>query len=157
MTASSIANRAPQAFQNWTCSDVFRATPLERIAIVKSGLPARWVKIALADFMRGCGRELSVLKLSQAAINRKAALDACLSLRKSEYALGVAGLIGQIETMIQETGAPDGFNASGWFAGWVLSPLPALGGERPIEYLDTWDGRIVISRILTQMQSGAYA
>lgn len=157
MTASSIASRAPQAFQDWTCSDVFKAAPIERVAIIKNGLSAHWVKMTLADFMRGCGRELSALKLSQAAINRKAAIDARLSLGKSECALGVAGLIGQIETMVQETGAPDGFNASGWFAGWVTSPLPALGGERPIEYLDTWDGRIVISGLLTQMQSGAYA
>lgn len=59
--------------------------------------------------------------------------------------------------MVRESGAPDGFNASDWFAGWVTSPLPALGGERPIEYLDTWDGRVVISRLLTKMQSGAYA
>lgn len=58
---------------------------------------------------------------------------------------------------MSESGAPDGFNASDWFAGWVTSPLPALGGERPIEYLDTCDGRAMISHLLDQMQSCAYA
>ncbi|PIB92291.1 MbcA/ParS/Xre antitoxin family protein [Caulobacter sp. FWC2] len=156
MTPPSIADHAPEALLNWTCMDAFKAAPIERIAVAKSGLPARWVKLALGDFMLGCGRELSTLKLSQRGIGRMAAIGARLSVGRSECALGIAVLIGQIETMVRASGEPAEFNASNWFAQWVTSPLPALSGERPIEYLDTWDGRVVLSRLLAQMQSSAY-
>lgn len=136
--------------------DAFKAAPIERVTAIKGGLPARWVKVALGDFMLGCGRELSALKLSQRAISRMATTGARLSQERSECALGVAELIGQVEAMMRASGESGEFSASNWFAQWVTSPLPALGGERPIEYLDTWDGRIVISRLLAQMQSGAY-
>jgi uncharacterized protein (DUF2384 family) len=157
MVAVSTANRDADVPQHWTCLDVFRAVLVERIALIKSGVSAHWVKTALGDFMRECGQHLSAAGLSQADVSRKAALNAPLSLGKSECVVGIAGLIGQVEAMVKESGAPEGFNASIWFAEWVISPLPALGGDRPIEYLDTWDGRTVISRLLGQMQSSAYA
>lgn len=161
MVIASTTNCAQEASakspKSWSCLDLFHAAPIERVAMIKSGVPARWAKAMLGDFMRGCGRDLSSLKPSMTAVNRKAALDVRLSLWEGELVLGIAGLIGQIEMMVRDSGTPEGFDASDWFANWAISPLPALGGERPIEYLDTGEGRTVISRLFDQMQSSAYA
>ena len=35
--------------------------------------------------------------------------------------------------------------------------MPALGGERPVELMDTMEGQTLVSNLLAQMQSGAYA
>lgn len=157
MVAVSTATRKADTLEHWTCLDVFRAAPVERVAMIKSGVSANWAKVALGDFMRECGRHLSVAGLSQADVSRKAALNTPLSVGKSECVVGIAGLIGQVEAMAKESGVPEGFSVSTWFAAWVISPLPALGGDRPIQYLDTSDGRAVISQLLCQMQSSAFA
>lgn len=70
---------------------------------------------------------------------------------------GVASLIGQVQTMIEESGNPEGFNAAEWVARWIDRPLPALGGQRPAELMDTSDGRVLVSNIVARMQSGAYS
>jgi len=150
-------NQLPDPTGTWTCIDVFRAAPSERLAMIKAGAPARWVKATLGDFIRGCGPDVSLLKLSGATLNRQAVADARLPLAESARAVGLAGMIGRVEAMVCESGAADGLGASIWLAGWATSPLPALGGERPIEYLDTWEGREIISQLLAQMQSSAYA
>ena len=49
------------------------------------------------------------------------------------------------------------FDAGKWLTDWMERPLPALGGSRPAEYMDTIEGQEMISRILAMMQSGAYA
>lgn len=143
--------------RSWTCLDVYRAAPAERMAMIRRGVRASWAKAILGDFMRGCGHDLAELKLSRSVIGRKAALEEYMSHEQGERLVGVAELIGQIETMMSESGRIGEFDASDWFAQWATSPLPALSGVRPIEYLDTSDGRAVVSSLLAQMQSGAYA
>ena len=71
--------------------------------------------------------------------------------------LGLAKLVGQLEAMVEESGDPEGFDALGWLSDWLREPLPALGGNRPIGFLDTMEGQAVVSQALAQMQSGAYA
>ena len=36
-------------------------------------------------------------------------------------------------------------------------PVPALGGARPIDLMDTMEGQALVSTTLAQLQSGAYA
>lgn len=69
---------------------------------------------------------------------------------------GVASLIGQVQTMIEESGNPEGFNAAEWVARWIDRPLPALGGQKPAELMDTSDGQALASNIIASMQRGAY-
>ena len=75
----------------------------------------------------------------------------------AERVLGLAKLIGQVQHMAQKSGASDGFNAWTWFSDWVVEPLPALGGTRPFELLDTIEGQSLIAKCLNQIQTGAYA
>ena len=66
-------------------------------------------------------------------------------------------LVGQIEAMVEESGNPDRFDAPEWLSRWLREPLPALGGDKPINLLDTMEGQALVSRALAQMQTCAYA
>ena len=68
----------------------------------------------------------------------------------------IACLIAHVQTMVKESGNPEGFDAAKWVDRWIDRPLPALGGQRPAELMDTPDGRALVSNIVACMQSGTY-
>ncbi len=68
-----------------------------------------------------------------------------------------AQLIAQVEQIVRESGDPDGFDAGRWVAAFLDAPSPALGGRRPADFIETSEGRTVVSALIGQMQSGAYA
>jgi uncharacterized protein (DUF2384 family) len=59
--------------------------------------------------------------------------------------------------MVEESGNPEGFDAQNWVSHWLREPVPALGGERPVDLLDTMEGQALVSETLARMQSGSYA
>ena len=71
-------------------------------------------------------------------------------------ASGIASLIAQVQVMVEDSGNLEGFDAEKWVGRWIDRPLPALGGQRPAELMDTPDGRALVSNIVACMQSGAY-
>lgn len=137
--------------------DIYRAAPAERIGIIKEGVPAREAKRMFADFSVDKRVLLEALNLSTATVNRKAARDELLSSDESERVVGMAKLIGQLQAIVEESGNPDGFDAPEWLSRWLSEPLPALGGAKPIDLLDTMEGQALVSKALGQIQSGAYA
>lgn len=72
-------------------------------------------------------------------------------------AIDCAHLIAQLETMVQESGDPRGFDVAKWLSRWLAEPLPAFGGKRPVDFMDTPEGQALVSSTLAKMQSGAYA
>jgi putative toxin-antitoxin system antitoxin component (TIGR02293 family) len=136
---------------------VFHASPLERIDMIKHGVRAVEAKRILADLAIGQGAGLRALNLSPATVNKKAKQDQTLSPEDSERVIGIARLVGQIEAMVEDSGDPEGFDATAWMARWLNDPLPALGGARPIDLMDTMEGQALASTVLAQLQSGAYA
>ncbi len=149
-----VAKRQPAEFSYLA---VYRASPFERIEMIKSGIPATEVKRIFADLAIGQGAALRALRLSPATVNKKAKQDQILSHGETERVIGVIKLVGQLEATIQESGNPEGFNAAAWMARWLKEPLPAFGGVRPVDLIDTMEGQALVSTALTQMQSGAYA
>ena len=136
---------------------LYRAAPAERIRVIKAGIPASDVKRFVAELYLDQNVMFGALNLKTATVNRKAARNEALSAEDSERVIGLAKLVGQLEAMIEESGDPTGFDAPSWLSHWLRERLPALGGDRPIEMLDTMEGQAVVSRILAQVQSGAYA
>jgi putative toxin-antitoxin system antitoxin component (TIGR02293 family) len=136
---------------------LYQASAVERIAMIKGGLPASEAKRIFADLAIGQGAALKALRLSPATVNKKAKQDGTLSPGESERVLGMAKLVGQLEAMIQASGNPEGFDATGWMSRWLQAPLPALGGQCPMDLMDTMEGQALVSAALAQMQSGAYA
>lgn len=136
---------------------LYREEPLERIARIKRGVPAAEAKRIFADLRVGQGEATKALKLSPATINRKAQLDKPLTADESERVIGMAKLVGQLQAMMEDAGDAKGFDAMAWLSQWLREPIPALGGVRPFDLMDTMEGQALVSRTLAQMEGGAYA
>ncbi len=155
-TQQALVKRALQG-KNRSYLVLYDASSVDRIGIVKSGLPARLLA-TLADDMH-VTRELLYhwLGIARATANRKIKADEVLSQDESERALGIARLVGLVEKIVAESGDPANFDAARWTAGWLEEPNHALGGKPPGDFMDTADGRNLVSGLVAQMQSGAYA
>jgi putative toxin-antitoxin system antitoxin component (TIGR02293 family) len=148
----SVDFLAPKDFQK-----VYRAGPVVRVRVIKKGVPAKAVP-ALAGHLHWTNEALaSWLGLGHSTIKRKIRDEGVLSTDEGERVLGLARLVGQVEALVSESGEPDGFDAAAWVSQWLATPNAALDGERPAEYLDTAEGQSIVSGLLAQMQSGAYA
>ena len=135
----------------------YRANPLDRIAIIRGRVPAAYVVTLTQSMQISRERLYSTLHLARATLERKIQKRQRLSQEESERILAVVRLIGQVDTMVHESGNPIGFDAPRWTAEWLQRPHPALGGRSPGDLLDTADGRALVADLLAQQQSGAYA
>ncbi len=138
--------------------DYYRAAPLERIRIVKQGVPASEAKKIMSDLVAMPVPVTSqALNIPISTLNRKVKNQETFGPGESERLLGLARLIGQVEAMVEESGDPAGFNAAAWTARWLSEPLPALGGAKPASFMDTMDGQQLVSDMLSRAQSGAFS
>lgn len=74
-------------------------------------------------------------------------------------ARAVARLRAQVERLVRESGDPEGardFRADLWLTQWLETPAPALGGRRPLDYLDSTDGVELVSRLLESQRGWSY-
>jgi len=140
---------------------LYRAEPMERVRLVKTGMPAATVEDLSGRMRMSRERLLGALGLARATIDRKAREDKPLSADEGARVLGMARLIGQVQAMVDESGATSAsaadFDAAQWLGRWIDEPLPALGGQRPADFLDTAEGQGIVANLLARMQSGAYA
>jgi putative toxin-antitoxin system antitoxin component (TIGR02293 family) len=155
----TVSQRAPEpgAIALTSYVDVYRAAPLVRIGMIKGGIPAAQAKRVFSELSIAQGAAFGALNLSAATVNRKAARDGRLSSDESERVVGMAKLIGQLQTIVAESGDPEGFDAVAWMSRWLQEPLPALGGNRPVDLLDTMEGQALVGGAIAKLQSAAYA
>jgi putative toxin-antitoxin system antitoxin component (TIGR02293 family) len=130
---------------------------MQRVKIVKKGVPARYTGVLAAGMRISKDKFYSTVGLSRATVDRKVRVNKRLNLDESERVMGIARLVGQAQTLVQESGGPPDFDPARWLADWLDRPLPALGGQRPAELMDTAEGRALVSDLLAQQQSAAYA
>jgi putative toxin-antitoxin system antitoxin component (TIGR02293 family) len=138
-------------------TQIYRFDPQARIAVIRQGIPASMIS-SLSSRM-GMSKEnlLSSLGLSRATISRKEKDASVLSKDESERVLGIETLIGMVQTMVEQSGDPAGFDAARWVSDWLTKPLPALAGATPASYMDTFEGQKLVAELLAMSQSGAYA
>jgi len=140
--------------------EVFQSTPVKRIDLIRKGVNAADFKLFVSRLDIQQEKIFLMLDIATATVNRKASRNEALSQEDSEKVVGMAKLIGQVETLLEESGDPEamhGFDAAKWLAHWMEEPIPALGGAAPADYMDTIEGQEMISRVLATMQTGAYA
>lgn len=130
---------------------------VERVEMVKAGLPASLLATLASDMQVPRERLYAWLGIPRTTANRKLRDGEPLSQDESERTLGLATLVGQVQRIVAESGSPDGFDAARWTAAWLDEPNAALGGQTPGGFMDTADGRTLVSGLVAQMQSGAYA
>lgn len=135
----------------------FRASPLERIRIIKQRVPAKYVQTLTVSMKMPKETLYGTLNLARATIDRKVLRKELLNQDESERVLAITKLVGQADSIVRESGVAEGFSAAEWIAGWLQRPHPALGGKRPGELMDTADGRDLVTDLLARQQSGVYA
>lgn len=143
--------------QDLSFATIYRVDPMDRIKLIRDGIPARYINV-ISDSM-GITKEtlFKFLNLPKSTIDKKSVANQMLPIEQGERLIGMAKLVGQVESIIAESGNPDGFDAAKWIASWLEKPSPALGGEKPSAYLDTVSGQEMISDLLAKIQTGAYA
>jgi len=140
--------------------ELYQSTPVHRIDLIRNGVSAADFKTFVGSLDIQQEKVFTMLDIATATVNRKASRNESLSREDSEKVVGMAKLIGQVESMLEESGDPElmrGFDAARWLTHWMEEPIPALGGASPAAYMDTIEGQEMISRLLATMQTGAYA
>jgi len=159
---TAIAKRPPDADEiHWlNFRELYQAPPIYRIDLIRNGVKAADFKRFVSQLDMPQERVLMMLDIATATVNRRASRNEPLSREDSEKVLGMAKLIGQVETMLEESGDPEAtkeFDAARWLTHWMEEPVPALGGASPSAYMDTIEGQEMMSKLLATMQTGAYA
>lgn len=151
-----VAKQKPISVPKITPLAVYKASHFERIEMIRRGIPA----ITLNDIVRQMDVSKDslyvTLRFPASTMDRKIRQNDTLSSEHTERLLGLERLIGQVEVMLIESGHDEKFDASRWLGAWLERPIPALGGSKPADYMDTIEGQEFISRLLAQSQSGAY-
>jgi putative toxin-antitoxin system antitoxin component (TIGR02293 family) len=136
---------------------LYRAGVIERMTLVKTGVPSRYIRVLSTLMKLPVEKLYRTLGLVRPTVDRKMRMSRRLNPDESERVLGFARLIGQAQSLVEESGSVKRFDAAAWMSDWLDQPIPALGGKTPAEFMDTVDGRGLISDLLSQQQSGAYA
>lgn len=134
-----------------------RATPLERIRLIRNGVPAAALVRTSQEMGLSKEKVMALLHFTRATVNRRLKAQDVLPADYSERVIGLQKLIGQVEIMVGQSGDATGFDAAQWVAAWLEQPVAALGYARPAEFMDTVEGQELVSSLLAKMQSGAYA
>jgi putative toxin-antitoxin system antitoxin component (TIGR02293 family) len=155
--ATWYSAKAQRAERHLLLVDLYRADPMDRVELVKTGVPAAGFVVLASNMNMPKERLASTLGLARATVDRKIRENKVLSPDESSRVLGMASLVGQVQSMVAESGRTQDFDAGAWVSNWLEQPVPALGGRRPAELMDTSEGQAIVSRLVAQMQSGAYA
>lgn len=137
--------------------NLFREDPLAQVGLVKQGVAPKVIDGLAGGMNVSRDKLLDTLGLKRETIRRRTLKDEALSTEESSRVLGISRLIGQVQAIVESSGNPEGFDAAAWVGNWLDRPLPALGGQRPAELMDTAEGQAVVANMLLRSQSGAYA
>lgn len=126
-------------------------------AVVRHGVPAAELEemaallgLPVVDLSRALGVPPSTLR-------RKAKNREALPADQGERVLGLQRIVGQVQTMVEQSGDPTSFDAAAWTGAWLMAPQPALGGSRALDLLGTVTGQQLLSESLSRNVTGAYA
>jgi putative toxin-antitoxin system antitoxin component (TIGR02293 family) len=132
-------------------------SPAEVIHIIRQGVPAERLIEMGACLHRSKEWLFRTLKLPRSTMDHKIRQHERLSPEYSERVIGLERLIGQVQAMVEDTEAAPDFNACRWVGQWLDRPVPALGGAKPADFMDTLQGQALVSRLLAQSQAGVFA
>ena len=153
---SSLGHEA-SAVAPQSANQFYAMEPIERMGLVQQGVPANVVNLIADDMQISKEKLYATVGVARATIDRKLRERKLLSPDESERVLGMARLVGQVDTMVRESGRPAQFDAAQWLAAWLDRPNAALGGKPPAQLMSTVDGRAMVSTVIGQMQAGSYA
>lgn len=139
---------APHAYVNHLVDSWERSSPVQWVEIVRNGVPVRTV----GKFAKNVGLQkdvmFSIIHLSRSTAHRLEQKNEVMDTLRSDAFAGAYTVIQKARKMLSSEEA---------LRQWLNTPIPALDSKAPIEWLDTNLGRQIVSSLLDQVQSGAYA
>ena len=135
-----------------------RATPMQHIDVEKHGVDSRLLKDMAHELNISASRFYTIIGVSKATAEKKAAEREVIAGAGGQAALGVARLLGIAQSIVDNSTTSEArdFDAAKWLGQWIERPQPALGGKKPADLLDTPTGVEVVSRALGAIESGAF-
>lgn len=133
--------------------------PTHQIAAERSGLPSAEVSALARQLHWPDSLMLKVIGLPTASWTRKKSQDASIDGAPGFAALALRALLDRAREVVQATVEPNqssSFDAGQWLGEWLQTPMPALGGKRPVDMLDVPAGQSVVLRLLGSLESGAW-
>lgn len=127
--------------------------PYDLWSAAHSGISAVFLDNVSKDLDVELGLIVDWLGLSKSVIVRKVRRSSALDVNEGERALGLARIVGMV-SMADLSTRPDPMR---WLGRWLRQPLPALGWNAPSVFLDTADGRRLVSITLAQLLNRSYA
>lgn len=142
--AEKIVRKTAQQF-----ASVVRGLPPSQTAeLVRIGLPVR----SVGEFAKSVGlakdEMYSLIHLSRSTAHRMEQKDQLMDPLHSDAFAGASAVIQKAREMLASEEA---------VRKWLSTPIGALDFKSPMEWLDTSQGRQIVSSLLDQIQSGAYA
>lgn len=136
--------------------DLFKMSPVDRVRVVKRGVTATTVVRIAKATGRPKDRVIHLLGLPRSTVDRKVRNNERLPIDQGERVLGFLKLVGQVQSMVEESGDPTDFDAARWVSSWLERPVPALGGKCPEEFMDTTEGQQVVAGLIAGARGGAF-
>ena len=116
--ATRALHKSPLGFAqpDLSFAAIYRVEPMDRIKLIRDGIPARYINV-ISDSM-GITKEtlFKFLNLPKSTIDKKSVANQMLPIEQGERLIGIAKLVGQVESIIAESGNPNGFDAAKWVA-----------------------------------------
>ncbi len=130
----------------------------ERFSLVEAGVSEKVLAKTARDMGFDEDKLRAILRLRRSHRSTKGtSANGVFRADEASRVVALLRLIGQVETMVAEAGNPEHFDAARWLAKWMKNPNQALGGKCPAEYMHLTAGLELLSALLAQFQSGAYA
>lgn len=152
-----VLRSASDKYIEFSPTALYHASKFERVMLIREGLPAVFLEQIVRKMDMSKGSLFTMLRLPRLTVERKIRNKDRLSAEHSERVIGLGYLVGQVEDMVAQSGNSEGFDADRWFGEWLNRPLPALNGTKPADFMDTMAGQEILSNLLAQSRSGAYA
>lgn len=135
------------------------SVPTHQIAAERSGLSSAEVRLLARQLHWPDALMLKVIGLPPASWTRKKSQDAAIDGAPGFAALALRALLDRAREVVLATVAPEqvsDVDVGRWLGEWLQTPMPALGGKRPVDVLDVPAGQTVVFRLLGSLESGAY-
>lgn len=149
-TGSNVANPLPRR-TSVAAREFYRLVgvePMERIGLVRKGLPASAIQSA-ADYLAMSQKDLlAAIRIPVSTVTLRMRERKPLSPDESDKLVRLAEAAKR---------AIDVFGDEAEGKAWLNDPIVSLGNRRPIDLLDTQDGFDLVMRTLGRIQFGAPA
>lgn len=128
-----------------------------RIDQIRAGVPALFVDYLSDSLGLSKARLCRALDLPAATLGRKLRTGGNLPPSQSERVIGVQRIVQEVGRIVEQSGDLKGFNAAAWVGCFLQTPLPALGGREPADYLDTLEGQLFVANLIRRSRDGVYS